>query len=231
MQLTQPLKIEINDVLKALRFNETQNCLTADTKQLITDLSTDILNVTQPKMVLTPILNICKFEPEISLENCNLLFKGDDILRHLKNCTGVILLAVTLGNGIDAFLSKLAIHGNANFVIADAAANVAIENAANIATKYISDFCSEEKLFITNRFSPGYGDFSINIQEDFLAVLNAQRQIGVVCGSGGLMTPQKSITAVIGVSNIPVTGTLAGCKTCALRNNCEYKKRGVSCGN
>ncbi|MEG2770684.1 MAG: hypothetical protein RR902_07675, partial [Oscillospiraceae bacterium] len=86
MQLTQPLKIEINDVLKALRFNETQNCLTADTKQLITDLSTDILNVTQPKMVLTPILNICKFEPEISLENCNLLFKGDYILRHLKNC-------------------------------------------------------------------------------------------------------------------------------------------------
>ena len=46
-----------------------------------------------------------------------------------------------------------------------------------------------------------------------------------------LMTPRKSITAILGVSDHPVRGYLAGCGHCVLRTRCEYRKRGITCAS
>ena len=45
------------------------------------------------------------------------------------------------------------------------------------------------------------------------------------------MTPRKSITAILGVSDHPVRGHLAGCGHCVLRTRCEYRKRGITCAS
>ena len=46
-----------------------------------------------------------------------------------------------------------------------------------------------------------------------------------------LMTPRKSVTAILGVSGHPVKGKLAGCGHCVLRTRCEYRKRGKTCAS
>ena len=45
-----------------------------------------------------------------------------------------------------------------------------------------------------------------------------------------ILVPRKSVTAVCGIADHPVTGTLAGCATCALRETCKRRKEGIPCG-
>ena len=52
---------------------------------------------------------------------------------------------------------------------------------------------------IRSRFSPGYGDFSLTYQLDFDRILNMRNTLGITLNDALLMTPSKSITAVIGI--------------------------------
>ncbi len=55
---------------------------------------------------------------------------------------------------------------------------------------------------LTHRFSPGYGDLSMSVTEEILAVLDAGRRIGVSVTKSLMMTPMKSVTAIIGITHI-----------------------------
>ena len=61
--------------------------------------------------------------------------------------------------------------------------------------------------------------------------LDAQRRIGLCVTGTDLLLPRKSMTALLGVSDHPVKGHLAGCGHCALRARCEYRKRGKTCAS
>ena len=87
----------------------------------------------------------------------------------------------------------------------------------------------EEGQFLTGRFSPGYGDYPIAVQNDLLRLLDAPRKIGLCATPTHLLTPRKSVTAVLGVAGHPVTGRRAGCANCALRERCAYRKEGKTC--
>ena len=58
-----------------------------------------------------------------------------------------------------------------------------------------------------------------------------QRQMGLYVTDTCLMTPRKSVTALLGLSDHPVTGQPAGCGHCALRARCDYRKRGITCAD
>ena len=83
---------------------------------------------------------------------------------------------------------------------------------------------------LTPRFSPGYGDFPLAQQAAFCSVLDVSRRIGVSLTSGSLMVPQKSVTALLGVSAHPPAARIAGCDACNLSDRCLYRKEGLSCG-
>ena len=67
--------------------------------------------------------------------------------------------------------------------------------------------------FFTGRFAPGYGDLSITIQKDFLFAVDAPRKIGLTVSAGGILLPQKSVTAILGRADRPVAGA---CRLCDL---------------
>ena len=62
-------------------------------------------------------------------------------------------------------------------------------------------FCDEmkEKYSTNPRYSPGYGDLPLDIQRDIFAVLDCPRKIGLTLNDSLLMSPSKSVTAIIGV--------------------------------
>ena len=53
-------------------------------------------------------------------------------------------------------------------------------------------------MFFKPRFSPGYGDLSLEVQKEIFSLLDCPRKIGVSLGDSLLMTPSKSVTAIIG---------------------------------
>lgn len=54
----------------------------------------------------------------------------------------------------------------------------AVEQTADAAEQTLRNEEREEGQFLTGRFSPGYGDYPIAVQNDLLRLLDAPRKIG-----------------------------------------------------
>lgn len=157
------------------------------------------------------------------------LWQGGDIRRHLAGCTEAVLLAVTLGPGADAQIRRAGVGDVAAGAASDALASVLAEQAAEAAEARLRALAAAEGMYLTGRYSPGYGDWPIGVQPRIAALLDTPRRIGLCVTGTCLMLPRKSITTALGLSRTPVTGRRAGCAHCALRDKCEYRKRGETC--
>lgn len=163
----------------------------------------------------------------IQLKDSTLILKGNDIRQHLKDCFGIILMCATLSGKIDALIRKTQLEDMTRAVIVNALASVAIEQLCDKAEVEIYE--NLDKCYKTWRYSPGYGDFPIELQKDILTVLDAPRKIGLCTGCSMTLTPIKSVTAVTGLSHKPVSPRKRGCLSCNLRNTCQYRKVGNHC--
>ena len=90
----------------------------------------------------------------------------------------------------------------------------------------------------TWRFSPGYGDLPLALQEELLAAVEAGKRIGLATTQGHMLTPMKSVSAIIGLQDMtkelrkvsaedgdalsaPVGACAAGaCAGCAYHESC-----------
>ena len=165
-----------------------------------------------------------------ALEQAGLL-PGQDVQRHLEGCSQAILLAVTLGPGVDAQIRRAGVGDIAAGVASDALGSALAEQAADLAEAQLRQWAAEQGLYMTGRFSPGYGDWDIAVQPLVATALDTPRRAGLWVTDANLMTPRKSVTAILGVSQHPVKGRLAGCGHCVLRHRCEYRKRGKTCAS
>lgn len=156
---------------------------------------------------------------------------GKDIERHLSECAQCVLLAVTLGAELDRAQRAANAADMACAVVLDALSSVAVEAVADAAEQSLREEFSGRGLFLTGRFSPGYGDYPLSVQNDLIRLLDAPRQIGLAATPTHLLTPRKSITALLGAADHPVTGYRADCTHCALREKCSNRKEGKTCAN
>lgn len=166
-------------------------------------------------------------EETVTLAGHKLVLRGKDISEHLSGCFGTALLCATLGDGVDKLLRTVQTEDMAKALTADALASAAVEQVCDIAENEIGERFADK--FTTWRFSPGYGDFPLECQGDFLTAVNAMRTVGVCINGGGLLTPTKSVTAVIGISEEPIPQKRRGCGTCTIREKCNFRKNGERC--
>lgn len=173
-------------------------------------------------------INVKYLYKEISLKDCDLLL-GNDIKNHLKGCQKAVIMCATLGATTDNLIRKYQITDMAKAVLINAMAAVLIED---VMTKLDNIIAEENKGYnLTLRFSPGYGDYPINLHDDYLRILDAQRKIGLCVSDSFLLTPVKSVTAIIGLSKEEIERKRTGCATCKLAQNCEFRKAGSRCDN
>lgn len=128
---------------------------------------------------------------------CDLGF-GDiesyDLAKALKGCNEAYILGVTIGIGADRLISRLAVTSPAESFITDALASAAAESLCDYADNILRG--EGEKPF---RFAPGYGDMPLSYQPAVLKALNADYTLGIRLNGSLLMTPMKSITAILGI--------------------------------
>ena len=112
----------------------------------------------------------------------------------LRGCKMAIVLAVTTGIGVDRLLNKFSVTSASKHFITDAVASAAAESFCD----YMDDMLRKNPGK-SHRFSPGYGDLALEIKPQLLGMLNASKNIGITINNSLLMTPVKSITAIMGV--------------------------------
>lgn len=160
----------------------------------------------------------------IALCGTEAVFCGVDIKNHLKNCNEAVLLAVTLGQQSAVYLEALKRRSTLDAVVFDAAATALVEEACEYAEDEIRKKLLKEGLYLTARFSCGYGDFPVSEQKNILSALNAERLLGITMISDNMMLPEKSVTAVMGISKEKIKGNAQGCFNCNKKDVCGFKK-------
>lgn len=155
------------------------------------------------------------------------LIKGNDVKAHLDGCEKAVIMCATLGADIDRLIRVNQISDMAKAVVADSLASVAIEQVCNTFDKIIAE--KYDGWYMTFRFSPGYGDYPIEMQKYFLQSLDAPRKIGLCTNDNFLLTPTKSVTAVLGLSKNPIEKKKRGCAICNMREVCKFRRNGMHC--
>lgn len=153
---------------------------------------------------------------------------GEDVAALLAGCDEVVLMAATLGTEAEALIRRAQARSMSDAVVLDALASAAIERVCD-------DLCADIEaetapLYLTDRFSPGYGDMPLTQQEALCRVLDTERRIGVTLTESGLMLPQKTVTAIMGLTHEPTQKRRKSCDTCNMREDCAFRKEGTSCG-
>ena len=144
------------------------------------------------------------------------------LAKNLHGCTEVFLFAATIGVDVDRLLARNARLSPSKGVIDDALASAAIEAWCNHLNAKLEARTAAEGRFLRPRFSPGYGDFPLSVQPQILEYLLAAKRIGLTLTDSLLMVPTKSVTALIGISDMPVH-CKHGCETCTNQADCPYR--------
>ena len=164
------------------------------------------------------------------LQGADFPLQGRDIRRHLDGCTHAVLMAATLGPDIETLLMRAQVQDMARALILDSCASTAIENVCDCFEADLRRAAGAEGRFLTDRFSPGYGDMPIEQQRDFCDLLDTRRRIGLTVSQSGILLPRKSVTAVLGTADTPRTRRSSGCVSCSMFRSCQLRKNGRVCG-
>ncbi|MBR5228905.1 MAG: methionine synthase [Firmicutes bacterium] len=157
-------------------------------------------------------------------------FEGNSADTLLGECHQCILLAVTLGRKADYLLMQAQVRNMAGAVITGCCENAAVEDYCNQINDYLESQYLKEGLYLTDRFSPGYGDMPIEYQTELCEILDTYKLIGLTTTVSEILTPTKSITAVIGISDKPQPKRITGCDNCKMRDRCQLRRNGTFCG-
>lgn len=217
--------VNIAEALRYMGHEETE--ASENLKSVITKCEKNLLEAIRPEYTYR-CFDINITENGVDICKTSFILKGNDIKNHLLNCQKAVLMCATLGIDSDKLMRRLAITDMSEHFVTDALASALIEQVCDNAEREIKDKFPD--WYMTWRFSPGYGDFPIEQQADFLNVTNAAKRIGLYLSEGGMMIPSKSVTAVIGLSETQIKQDKQSCACCNMSDRCSFRKRGKHCG-
>lgn len=153
----------------------------------------------------------------------NMKIRSKSLSRNLKNCEKAVLFGATLGTAADRLITRAGLTDMARSVALQACAAALLEEYCDRRQEEIGRELEREGGYLRPRFSPGYGDFDIRYQEPIMRMLDCSKQIGLSMTDGCMMTPTKSVTAVIGVSPVKERCPVQGCEACKSAD-CPYRR-------
>ncbi len=145
------------------------------------------------------------------------------LYHNLDGCQKVIVFAATIGIEIDRLIAKYSRLSPSKALCFQAIGAERIESLCNMFNDEVTAHCLDKGLYTRPRFSPGYGDLSLDIQRDIFRVLDCHRRIGLSLNESLLMSPSKSVTAFIGISNKPKSCKTVSCSGCT-KTDCNYRR-------
>ena len=124
---------------------------------------------------------------------------SSDLAKNLDGCESIILFGATVGFDVDRLISKYSRVSPLKALVFEA---IGAERVELLCDTFAREIAKEKHAIgkaCRARFSPGYGDLPLEIQREIVSVLDCQRKIGLTLNSSLLMSPSKSVTAIIGV--------------------------------
>ena len=163
------------------------------------------------------------FLPDGTMDFGCFTVNSGNLRKNLKECTEVILFAASLGTGPDFLIRRYSRLEMSRAVVLQAAAAAMIEGYCNEVNAALKEEAGRRGLYLRPRFSPGYGDFSLEYQRQLCRTLEAEKTVGITLTDSLLMMPSKSVTAVIGAGREECGCVNDGCEACK-KKDCLYRR-------
>ena len=122
---------------------------------------------------------------------------SEKLSKNLSTSRGAVVFTATVGTALDRLIAKYTKLSPARAVMLHAIGAERVEALCNV-------FCDELRCRygkVAPRFSPGYGDLPFDVQKDIFRILDCPKNIAVCLTDSLLMSPSKSVTAFVGVSD------------------------------
>lgn len=148
--------------------------------------------------------------------------KSRKLLYILSYCNDVVLCAATLGRDLDDAMKQdnMRMHEK---VVLDQVASKVMETVMEIGQKQIGRVCKPGEG-MTKRYSPGHCDWPIE-QQSIIFSLLPLKLLGIHLSPSYLMSPKKSVTALIGIGDKEqVNHHGNACLQCDQKKTCEYRR-------
>ena len=142
---------------------------------------------------------VCYTELPIAVDGIAVSFgsfscKSKALAKNLEGCTKAVVFAATIGLQFDRLVMAYSRTSPSKAVLLQGIGAERIEALCDIFNREISE------THITHpRFSPGYGDLPLSVQRDIFTILNPERHIGLTLTDSLMMSPTKSVSAIIGI--------------------------------
>lgn len=219
-------RLNREEILRYLGYKDSG--VTEQIQRLLERCEAETLKLIQPKYIYRRF-SIQHVDEGIRVDGTTLILKGKDIAEHLRNCKEIVLLGTTAGMALDRWIRRYMISEPDVGVVLDSCGIQAVEQIADMAEKEIETKVESEGFHLTWRFSPGYGDLPLETQRDLVHVLDMPRKIGVSLSESCLMIPSKSVTAILGISDMKKDKRDNKCDFCNNRERCLFRKKGIRC--
>lgn len=161
---------------------------------------------------------------ENTLETAGMVIHSKNLSKNMKGCRACCLFAATIGPGCDRLIQRSELTSIADTAVYQAAGAALIEAYCDRVNEEIREEAEKKGLHARPRFSPGYGDFSLEHQLDFERILHMKKTCGIGLSDTLLMSPSKSVTAIIGLSDTSIPCIIQGCETCENASRCAYRR-------
>lgn len=117
------------------------------------------------------------------------------LCRHLQGYPNTVIFAATIGIAMDRLIMKYSRLSPLKALCFQA---IGAERIEALCDAFCNDLRSE-KGETSPRFSPGYGDLPLSFQTEIFKILDLPRKIGISLNSALLISPSKSVTAIVGI--------------------------------
>ena len=120
-----------------------------------------------------------------------------DLKKHLEGCGEILLFACTAGAETDRRIARAKLLSPARGLLMHAIGAQQVEGGCDRLCARLAQQFPDRQL--TDRFSPGYGDLPLALQRNVMDALDCGQILGITLTDSLLMTPSKSVTAIIGM--------------------------------
>lgn len=125
--------------------------------------------------------------------------ESKNLRKNLEGCKKIILFAATVGAEMDRLIRKYSKLSPLKALLFEAIGSERVETVCDVFNSEIKKEYEAKGYLTKPRFSPGYGDLPLELQKDVFSALMPQGRIGVTLNESLLMSPSKSVTAIIGL--------------------------------
>lgn len=164
-------------------------------RALVTESVSDLIRDSSPKAMYA-LFPVSAKDGDVDFGFASI--HAPSLSRHLEGCVSCVIFAATLGSGADMLIRRASRTSEVRAMIYQSAATELIEAYCDRLNAHVVSSLERDGMRAVTRFSPGYGDFPLEFQNDIFRVLDCKR-IGLSLTDSLMMIPSKSVTAVIGV--------------------------------